>query len=82
MTQQGGKYVKNIERPVRVTHLLCSGDEETEKMHYACKFNERGEADIKLVWEEWFWDSLGFGGAYSSFARPIVDSNMALLREV
>jgi hypothetical protein len=27
--------------------------------------NERGEADIKLVWEEWFWDSLGFGGTYS-----------------
>ena len=67
---------------MRVTHLLCSGDEETEKMHYACKFNERGEADIKLVWEEWFWDSLGFGGAYSSFARPVVDCNMALLREV
>jgi DNA replication regulator DPB11 len=53
---------------VRVTHLLCSGDEETEKMHYAQKFNERGEADIKLVWEEWFWDSLGFGGAFSAFA--------------
>lgn len=64
VTQHGGKYVKNIERPVRVTHLLCSGDEETEKMLYAHKFNERGEADIKLVWEEWFWDSLGFGGRF------------------
>jgi len=53
---------------VRVTHLLCSGDEETEKMHYARKFNERGEAGIKLVWEEWFWDSLGFGGAYRAFS--------------
>jgi DNA replication regulator DPB11 len=63
VTQNGGKYVKNIERPVRVTHLLCSGNEETDKMHYARRFNERGEADIKLVWEEWFWDSLDFGGA-------------------
>ena len=33
-------------------------------MRYARKFNERGEADIKLVWEEWFWDSLNFGGMY------------------
>ena len=64
VTQHYGKYVKNIERPVRVTHLLCSGDEETDKMRYARKFNERGEADIKLVWEEWFWDSLNFGGMH------------------
>ena len=62
VTQHSGKYVENIERPVRVTHLLCSGDDETERLRYARKFNERGEADINLVWEEWFWDSLNFGG--------------------
>jgi DNA replication regulator DPB11 len=62
LKQQDGEYVKNLERPVKVTHLLCSGDEETEKMQYARKFNERGEANIHLVWEEWFWDSLEFGG--------------------
>lgn len=56
--QQGGAYVKAIERPVRVTHLLCSGDEETEKMKYAEKFISRGEAQIHMVWEDWFWDSL------------------------
>ena len=59
-----GTYLKNLERPVRVTHLLCSGDEETEKMRYAEKFNSRGEAKIHLVWEEWFWDSLDFGGRF------------------
>ena len=59
-----GTYLKNLERPVRVTHLLCSGDEETEKMLYAEKFNSRGEAKIHLVWEEWFWDSLDFGGRF------------------
>uniref|UniRef100_A0A0W0FKY3 BRCT domain-containing protein n=1 Tax=Moniliophthora roreri TaxID=221103 RepID=A0A0W0FKY3_MONRR len=64
VNSNGGSYLKNLERPVRVTHLLCSGDEETEKMHYAEKFNKRGEADIKLVWEEWFWDSLQFGGRF------------------
>ena len=62
LTQHQGVYVKNLERPVKVTHLLCSGDDETEKMQYAEKFNSRGEAKIHLVWEEWFWDSLEFGG--------------------
>ncbi|KAJ3755188.1 hypothetical protein EV360DRAFT_50183 [Lentinula raphanica] len=62
--REGGTYVKVLQRPVTVTHLLCSGDEETDKMFYAEKFNKHGEADIKLVWEEWFWDSLEFGGRF------------------
>lgn len=33
-------------------------------MRYAEKFNKRGEASIQLVWEEWFWDSLEFGGRF------------------
>jgi len=65
LTQQGGTYVKQLERPVRVTHLLCAGDVETDKMRYARKFNSRGEANIRLVWEEWFWDSLEFGGMFT-----------------
>ena len=64
LTRHGGAYLKSLERPVKVTHLLCSGDEETEKMIYAEKFNQRGEAKIHLVWEEWFWDSLDFGGRF------------------
>ncbi|KAH8995665.1 hypothetical protein EDB92DRAFT_1943153 [Lactarius akahatsu] len=71
ITEHRGKYAKTIERPVRVTHLLCSGDDETDKMRYARKFNERGEADIKLVWEEWFWDSLDFGGRFEETAYLI-----------
>ncbi|KAF5388734.1 hypothetical protein D9757_004856 [Collybiopsis confluens] len=65
LTLHGGTYVKALERPVRVTHLLCSGDEERDKMYYAEKFNASGEANIKLVWEEWFWDSLEFGGRFN-----------------
>ncbi|KAG6853350.1 hypothetical protein C0991_005081, partial [Blastosporella zonata] len=64
LTEHGGVYLKNLERPVRVTHLLCSGDEETDKMRYAEKFNSKGEANVHLVWEEWFWDSLEFGGRF------------------
>ncbi|KAF5326934.1 hypothetical protein D9619_004296 [Psilocybe cf. subviscida] len=64
VAQHDGAYLKNLERPVRVTHLLCSGDEETDKMRYAEKFNQRGEATIHLVWEEWFWDCLDFGGRF------------------
>jgi len=75
LTQQDGVYVKNLERPVKVTHLLCSGDEETDKMRYANKFNARGEASIRLVWEEWFWDSLEFGGRISTNHFPFICNN-------
>ncbi|KAI5829061.1 hypothetical protein K523DRAFT_417061 [Schizophyllum commune Tattone D] len=62
----GGSFRKELQRPVDVTHLLCSGDvsEPTDKIHYAEKFNQRGETNIKLVWEEWFWDCLEFGGHF------------------
>ncbi|KAK0202902.1 hypothetical protein DFS33DRAFT_940575 [Desarmillaria ectypa] len=64
LIQQKGVYAKELTRPVKVTHLLCSGDDETDKMKYAKKFNQSKEADIHLVWEEWFWDSLEFGGRF------------------
>ncbi|KAF7326374.1 hypothetical protein MVEN_02623800 [Mycena venus] len=52
LTAAGGTYVKALERPVRVTHVLCAGDAETDEMRYADKFNAAGEADppIQLVW--------------------------------
>lgn len=85
LTQNGGTYVKALERPVKVTHLLCSGDvnvntdmgenvEPTDKMHYAEKFNRSGEADIKLVWEEWFWDCLEFGGGFHLTVSTCIDA--------
>ena len=60
VTHEGGQYVKDITRPVKVTHLLCSADidEGSEKVRYAQRFNEKGEAAIRLVWEDWFWDSV------------------------
>jgi hypothetical protein len=73
LTAHGGTYVKALERPVRVTHLLCAGEEETDKMRYAEKFNRAGEADphIQLVWEEWFWDCLEFGGQHTRFVEKL-----------
>ena len=67
VTHNKGILVDNIERPVKVTHLLCAGDEKTDRMKYAEKFNKLGEADIKLVWEEWFWDCIRFGGTNHSY---------------
>ncbi|KAJ7236947.1 hypothetical protein C8J57DRAFT_1728118 [Mycena rebaudengoi] len=66
ISAHGGTYVKALERPVRVTHLLCAGDDVTDKMRYAEKFNRAGEADppIQLVWEEWFWDCVEYGGRW------------------
>ncbi len=64
VTKEGGTYVKNIERPVKVTHLLCSTglDEISEKMKYAEKFNSRKEANISMVWEDWLWDCFSAHG--------------------
>ncbi|KAJ7291182.1 BRCT domain-containing protein [Mycena rebaudengoi] len=61
----GGTYVAALERPVRITHLLC-GDEETDAVQYVEKFNRTGEADphIQVVWEEWLWDCVEFGGRW------------------
>ena len=71
--EEGGAYVKNIERPVKVTHLLCTtgANAMTEKMRYAAKFNQHKEANIHLIWEEWFWDSLKAGG--EKFVHPTVE---------
>jgi len=33
-------------------------------MGYADKFNKRSEAKAHVVWEEWFWDYLKFGGRF------------------
>ncbi|EPS93530.1 hypothetical protein FOMPIDRAFT_101949 [Fomitopsis schrenkii] len=73
VTKHGGKYVKIIERPVKVTHLVCGSatEDETDKMKYAQKFNQRGEANIRIVWEEWFWDSIDFGGRFGEAAYKV-----------
>ncbi|OSC98510.1 hypothetical protein PYCCODRAFT_1480561 [Trametes coccinea BRFM310] len=73
VTNGGGTYVKHIERPVRVTHLLCANtsEGETEKVRYAEKFNRMGEARIHIVWEDWFWDSLRFGGRFDEEAYKV-----------
>ena len=62
----GGTYVKVIERPVKVTHLICGDQSEanSEKVRYAMKFNDMGEAKIRIIWEDWFWDSLRYGGQF------------------
>ncbi|KAI0667909.1 hypothetical protein C8Q78DRAFT_1195697 [Trametes maxima] len=73
VTHGGGTYVKQIERPVRVTHLLCANTSEgqSDKVRYADKFNRVGEATIHIVWEDWFWDSLRFGGRFDEEAYKV-----------
>ncbi|KAG8903637.1 hypothetical protein FRB99_002912 [Tulasnella sp. 403] len=78
INSNGGRYCKNLDQ--KVTHLVvCSppsqDDEpetlETEKIQWARKVNvERKkhgvEQDglIKLVWEEWLWDSVDWKGRW------------------
>jgi DNA replication regulator DPB11 len=66
LVHQNGTYADRNEGKPKLTHLLCSGDEDTEKRQYAEKFNKLGEGKIHMVWEEWFWDSLEFGGGHLS----------------
>lgn len=49
----------------------------TEKMRYAAKFNKQKEANIRLVWEDWFWDSLRAKGIFllvESWSRGAADT--------
>ncbi|KAF9496678.1 AAA-domain-containing protein [Pleurotus eryngii] len=61
VTAHGGTYVASLQ--AHVTHLLCVGGEETDKMRYAEKAYSTGEVrpPILQVREEWFWDSLQIG---------------------
>ncbi|KAJ7656292.1 hypothetical protein DFH06DRAFT_468904 [Mycena polygramma] len=66
LTAAGGTYVATLEPPVHVTHLLCTGEVDTDKMRDAEELNRVRLADppIQLVWEEWFWDSLEYHGRF------------------
>lgn len=43
---------------------LRKQEEGRELRRVAERFNERGEAKIMMVWEDWFWDSLRRGGRF------------------
>ena len=60
----------------RVTHLICGGDgdgEPSDKIIYARGHNEdvrkgrKEGSEILIVWEEWYYDSLEFGGRSATF---------------
>jgi hypothetical protein len=82
VARYGGAYAKALERPVRVTHLLCTGLAETDKMRYAAKFNRAGEARIRLVWDRWFADCVEFGGARPPAVRTPLRCSCAWCRQV
>lgn len=69
-----GGYSKGLSQ--NCTHLIC-GTAESEKITWAQSVNdgrrkarkgkssavgEEGEVMIHIVWEEWFWDCIEFGG--------------------
>ncbi|KAJ7584435.1 hypothetical protein C8J56DRAFT_951061 [Mycena floridula] len=56
-----GVYSRNLAS--QVTHLLCSTDDKTDKIHLAEEMNAKG-TKIRLVWEQWFWDCIAFGGRF------------------
>lgn len=63
LAQEGGIYLKSLD--ATATHLLCSSSDHSAKLKWARDHNRlRSQTNhIRLVWEEWFWDSMKFGGA-------------------
>ena len=68
----GGQFVKDLGSGSKVTHIVC-GEERGEdidergwskKMQFAERYNATHSKKIQLVWEEWFWDCLEFGGMH------------------
>ena len=73
VTDNGGVYVKDLDRNSTITHLLCGEDEgdddaihkgRVSKKHFIQKLNEANDTKIQVVWEEWLWDSLSLGGKF------------------
>ncbi|TDL25835.1 hypothetical protein BD410DRAFT_765587 [Rickenella mellea] len=64
VTQNGGVFVKDLKsQSTEVTHLLFGkGTPEINTTRYAENLKKESNARIQLVWEEWFWDCLEFGG--------------------
>ncbi|CCM04664.1 uncharacterized protein FIBRA_06849 [Fibroporia radiculosa] len=61
--------IEDLEQRMDINRLVTENggtknEEMTDKMRYAEKFNKHGEANIHIIWEEWFWDSLDFGGRF------------------
>lgn len=88
MTKNGGVFVKDLTSNSKITHLLCGSergedvDERgwTRKMQHAEKQNGKyQDRKISLVWEEWFWDSIEFGGKSSPHCLPFcIDSSYVI----
>ena len=64
LTQHGGVYLNVLD--TSATHLLCS-TQTSPKIDWARDYNtnQRPDKRIKMIWEEWFWDCLEFGGKCS-----------------
>jgi DNA replication regulator DPB11 len=63
LAKEGGVYMTSLD--ATVTHLLCCGSDSSAKMNWARDYNQtQPQANqIRILWEEWFWDSIEFGGA-------------------
>ncbi|KDQ59126.1 hypothetical protein JAAARDRAFT_206090 [Jaapia argillacea MUCL 33604] len=54
----------NHQAPNTTTNSNATNPTPTPLLSLALKFKERGEADIKILWEDWFWDCVEFGGRW------------------
>ncbi|KAF8589879.1 hypothetical protein K439DRAFT_1657707 [Ramaria rubella] len=77
LMKQGGVYLKSLGNTA--THLLCCASDNSPKITWAKDYNRtqaRG-GGIRLVWEEWLWDSLEFGGRWDESEYDIINPRPA-----
>jgi DNA replication regulator DPB11 len=63
LEREGGVYLKSLN--ATATHLLCCVPDTSAKLKWTRDYNRtRSQTGrIRIVWEEWFWDCIEFGGA-------------------
>ena len=68
-SKNGGVFVKDPSPSAQLTHLLC-GDGGSPDM------KAPWTANAKVVWEEWFWDSLNAYGKLYLIVSTLLCSNL------
>ncbi|KAF8526261.1 hypothetical protein BU17DRAFT_62242 [Hysterangium stoloniferum] len=76
LIQEGGVYMKSLD--TSVTHLLCCASNSSDKIQWSKEYNQKFKSrKIQMVWEEWFWDSLEFGGRWDETSYDITNQRSA-----
>ncbi|KAF8512497.1 hypothetical protein JB92DRAFT_2928157 [Gautieria morchelliformis] len=77
LAKEGGVYLKSLN--ATATHLLCCVSDTSAKLKWTRDHNRtQSQTDqIRIVWEEWFWDCIEFGGRWDESSYEITKARPA-----